>query len=213
MQRINVSKLLLFFVGVVGFLTLSASPILAKIGVGVATGKIVIDEILHPGTIYQLPPLTVVNTGDEPGEYNVQISYLEKQPELKPAESWFTFQPTSFHLEPGKSQAVAITLSLPLKVEPGKYFAYVEGHPAKVANNGQTSVGIAAAAKLYFQVAPANLLVGLYYRLITFWKLHHPVDTIIAGIVAAIALLSLLKSQFNFQVTKKSSKGSQDKNE
>lgn len=213
MQRISLARIYLISFAIAGLFAFAVSPVLAKIGVGVATGKIVIDETLHPGTIYKLPPLTVVNTGDEAGDYGVEVAYLEKQAELRPAQAWFTFKPSTFHLEPGKSQAVEITLNLPLKVQPGKYFAYIEGHPAKVSDNGQTSVGIAAAAKLYFTVAPANLLVGLYYRLITFWKLHHPLDTIIAGTIALIALIMTFKSQFNFQITKKSTKSPKEKDE
>ncbi len=43
--------------------------VFARIGVGVGTGKITIDENLKPGIIYKLPPLTVVNTGDEASDY------------------------------------------------------------------------------------------------------------------------------------------------
>ena len=48
------------------FLALLAFPFLvyAKLGVGVATGKIVVEDKLRPGMIYNLPALTVLNTGD-----------------------------------------------------------------------------------------------------------------------------------------------------
>lgn len=213
MQKNNIVYYFLLTLFVVSLLFSVPKTIYAKIGVGVATGKIIVDQILHPGSIYQIPALTVVNTGDEAGDYAVGISYLEKQEELKPAISWFKFEPEKFRLEPGKMQSVKITINVPIKVVPGKYFAYLEGHPLQATDNGQTSVGIAAAAKLYFEVAPANLLIGLYYRVITFWKLHHPLDTIIAGIIVFISLLMTLKSQFNFQITKKSSKSAKENDE
>lgn len=186
-------------------LFLLASPALAKIGVGVATGKIVIDQILKPGTIYELPPLSVINTGDEESAYTVDVSYQEKQPELMPQAKWFSFQPTDFSLQPGDSQVVAITLSVPVQVQPGKYFAYLEGLPLKKSENGATSIGIAAAAKLYFEVAPANIFVGLYYRLLTYYTLHRNFVNILVVIVGAYFLFQLLSSRFNFSITKKPS--------
>ncbi len=184
---------------------LFVSPALAKIGVGVATGKIVVDEILHPGTIYQLPPLSVLNTGDEDSAYTVDVAFQEKQAELMPQATWFSFKPTEFDLKPGESQVVEITLSVPVKVEPGKYFAYLEGLPLKKSESGATSIGIAAAAKLYFEVAAANIFVGLYYRAITYWSLHQPLLSILTVILVIWLIGKILGSRFNFSITKKTS--------
>lgn len=168
--------------------------VLASIGVGVGTGKIQVTEKLYPGTIYQLPPLTVINTGDQPGDYSVGISYLENQPELKPDKSWFSFNPSEFRLDPGKSQIVDIKLNLPLGAIPGKYFAFVEGFPAKKAGSG-TTVGIAAAAKLYFTIQPANVLSGIYYRGLSLWNLYSPWPER-AGILIVIFVAGLLARKY-----------------
>ena len=45
----------------------------ASIGVGVGTGKIELDEILRPGLDYSLPPITVINTGDEASEFILTV--------------------------------------------------------------------------------------------------------------------------------------------
>lgn len=177
----------------------------ANIGVGVGTGKIQIDEKLAPGTIYELPPLTVLNTGDEPGDYEVGISYLEKQPELRPALSWFIFSPQKFQLDPGKAQIVSIKLNLPVRTEPGNYFALVEGFPSKKASNGNTTVGVAAAAKLYFTVEPANVLVGIYYKIISFWKVYAPWPQRISVFVGIVLVIAFLKSQLNIKIDLKRS--------
>ncbi len=192
---------------VVTLLLLSSVPALASIGVGVGTGKIQVDDKLRPGTIYELPPLTVLNTGDQGSDYEVAISYNEKQVELKPASSWFHFEPEKFYLEPGKVQTVAITLSLPVRMEPGDYFSYLEAHPTKKAQNGQTSVGVAAAAKLYFTVVPANIFTALYYRGVTYWRLHHLALSILGAVAIVLALGLLVKKNFNIQfaVKKRSS--------
>ena len=56
---------------------------MAKIGVGVGTGRIDVDEELRPGQAYVLPPFNVLNTGDEPANYRVLLSYNENQEELR----------------------------------------------------------------------------------------------------------------------------------
>lgn len=167
----------------------------ARIGVGVGTGKIVVEQKLKPGIIYQLPPLTVVNTGDESSDYGVGISYFQNQKQLMPPESWFIFSPSTFHLDPGKVQIVDIKLNLPVNAKPGDYFAYVEGHPAKKAHNGVTSIGVAAAAKLYFTVVPANLFQAVYYKITSFWELYQP-WTNAAAIAVGVAALLILANKF-----------------
>jgi len=173
---------------------------LAKIGVGVGTGKIQVDEKLKPGIIYKLPDLTVLNTGDEPSEYEVSIAYHQAQPQLRPQQDWFGFSPQKFPLEPGEVKIVTIKLNLPLRMEPGDYFAYLEAHPAKKADSGGTTVGVAAAAKLYFTVEPANFFQGLYYRLASFWRLNQPWSNRVAVAVAVIIIYLGLKKYLGFQI-------------
>ncbi len=167
----------------------------AKIGVGVGTGKIVIDEKLKQGGIYELPPLTVLNTGDEPSEYEVEITYHEGQKEITPPNEWFDFSPQNFYLEPGEAQTVAIILNIPVKTTPGDYFGYLEGHPLKKQTVGVTSVGVAAAAKLYFTVSPSSWIQGVYHRALSLWDINQPWTTYIA-IVLGIVILYLILSRF-----------------
>jgi len=165
-------------------LLLFPAPVLARIGVGVATGKIQVEEQLKPGMMYTLPSLTVLNTGDEPADYEVAITYQEGQKENKPLEEWFTFSPKEFRLEPGKAQPVEIRLNVPIKTVPGDYFAYLEGHPAQTSESGSTRIGVAAASKLYFTIAPANFIQGVYYRVVSFWSTYAPWTSIVGGVVA-----------------------------
>jgi len=188
--------LLLFFF----FLFIFPSLSLAKIGVGVGTGKIQVEDKLKPGMIYELPSLTVFNTGDEEGDYEAAITYHEKQPELRPLEEWFGFSPKEFHLKSGEAQEVKIKLNLPVKMEPGNYFAYLEGHPLKKAEGGQTTVGVAAAAKLYFTVLPANPVLGAYYKVASFWRLNQPWSNRIAIAVAVIIIYLGMRKYLGFQI-------------
>ncbi len=174
--------------------------VLAKIGVGVGVGKIQVDEILKAGQVYRLPNLPVLNTGDEPADYESSVEFHEGIPELRPAREWFSFSPQTFHLEPGEVQSVQVMLTLPLKTQPGDYFAYLEGHPVEKTEAGVTSVGIAAAAKLYFTVAPANIFQGIYYRVITTFQAYGPWSYIILGILVGAFLIILFRKHFSLNI-------------
>ena len=186
----------------VGFFLFSSSAF-AKIGVGVNTGKIYVEEKLKAGMIYQLPPITIINTGDEPSEYEVSISYHQDQTELLPDQDWFIFTPRQFHLEADKAQVIEIKINLPLKVEQGDYFAYLEGHPLAVVQKGKTTLGIAAAAKLYFTVVPANIFYGIYYKAITFYKVYAPWPQRAIIAISVVILLMIFKKFFNLQINLK----------
>ena len=179
--------------------------VLAKIGVGVGTGKIQVDEKLRPGIIYQLPSLTVLNTDDEESDYGVLVSFNEKQSELKPKEEWFIFSPQKFHLKPTEVKMVDIKLNLPLRMDPGDYFVYLEARPVTGPNKGGVSIGIAAAAKLYFTVVPANPVLGAYYKVVSFFKVYAPWPQRVLAVIGIILILVLFKKFFNLNIGLKKS--------
>lgn len=174
-------------------------PVLARIGVGVNLGKIEIDEPLKPGGIYNFPSLGVINTGDEPGEYELAATYHQDQPQLRPAQEWFSFNPSKFHLEPGQSQSVAVKLSLPMKVKPGDYFCYLEAHPIIKAGPG-TTIGVAAATKTYFSVVPANLWQAIYYKTQSLLVMYAPWTYVVLAVVAAAIIITIFRKFFAFQI-------------
>lgn len=196
-------KKIILFTACCAILLFTANATYARLGVGVATGKVVVEEKLKPGILYHLPPLTVVNTGDVEADYQVVISYFQDQPQLEPGQDWFIFSPQSFHLQPNKVQVVNITLNLPVTAKPGDYFAYLEAHPVQKAKSGVTTIGIAAAAKLYFTVIPANVLQAIYYKIISFWTLYAPWTNYAAiGIVVVICII-LIKKNLNIEINRK----------
>ena len=196
-------KLLVSLIFLLTIFFLFSNPALGKIGVGVNTGKIQVDEKLKAGMIYKLPPITIINTGDEVAEYEASIAYHQDQAELRPKQEWFIFSPQKFHLDPGKGQVVEIKINLPLRIEPGEYFAYLEGHPLATTQKGTTTLGVAAAAKLYFTVVPANIFYGIYYKIASFFKVYAPWPQ--RGVVAIliVSLLVLFKKFFNIQINLK----------
>jgi len=189
---------------VFAFLTVSIlipSGVLAELGVGVGTSEINFDKPLKMGGIYTLPPLTVINTGDEPADYGVSVEYKQDQPRMSPPKDWFIFTPDAFHLEPGVSQVVEIKANIPIKAVPGDYFAYLEGHPTRKATSaGGVTIGIGAAAKLYFTVAPANIFQGAYYRVAAIWENYAPWTYVIAVMIAASLVIAIFKKFFTFNI-------------
>lgn len=196
-------KLFVYLVFLLAALTLFPNMALAKIGVGVNTGKIQVDEKLKAGMIYKLPPITIINTGDEPSEYGTSIGYHQNQPELQPKQDWFIFSPDKFHLEPGKAQLVEIKINLPLRIEPGDYFAYLEGHPNVTTKKGTTTLGVAAATKLYFTVVPANIFYGIYYKIATFFNVYAPWPQRVLVVIGIVLALLMFKKFFNLQINLK----------
>ncbi|MDY0097497.1 MAG: hypothetical protein RBS01_04065 [Candidatus Dojkabacteria bacterium] len=175
----------------------------AKLGVGIGTGKIVVDEQLKSGVIYNLPSLTIANTGDEVANYTVSVAYHTDQPELRPEKDWFMFSPEVFKLEPGESKVVEVKLNLPLRTEPGSYFAYLEGSPIINRDDGKSSVGIAAAAKLYFEVVPSNIFEAIYFKVISFFEVYAPWPQRVSIAIGVIGLALVLRKYLNFDISLK----------
>lgn len=177
---------------------------LAKIGVGVGIGKIEIDKPLKPGGFYDLTSLVVLNTGDEQSDYEITVAYHFEQPELRPAQEWFSFNPSSFSLKPGQVQTVAVKLTLPVNAKPGNYFAYLQGQPkTKVNTTGGATIGVAAATKLYFSIVPSNIWQGIYYRFIFLYSLYYPWDIIVLAIIFVAISLRFIGKRFKFKIARK----------
>ena len=191
-----------YLIAIVGGALALPMVVLASVGVGVGTGMIDVPEAMKAGLIYDLPSFAVIKTGDEGSDYGVSVEYNTTQPQKMPSREWFSFSPSTFYLEPGKAQLVQVRLTLPIKgAEPGDYFAYLEGHPAKRASApGEATIGIAAATKLYFKVAPANFFAGIYYRLVSLYKLHYPWSLIIICVAAVIILAAVLRRFVSFNI-------------
>jgi uncharacterized membrane protein YdbT with pleckstrin-like domain len=90
---------------------------------------------------------------------------------------------------------------LPLKAIPGNYFAFIEGHPVqKSSGGGTTVVGIAAATKFYFTIAPSNIFEAMYYRVTTFFDYNAPWSYIVLAVIALAILWVLFKKHFKFKL-------------
>lgn len=172
----------------------------ARVGVGVATGKITVEEELKPGATYILPNFSVVNTGDEASNYSASIEYKQDVQEMAPPKEWFSMEPSEFFLEPGKVQNVMVKLTIPIKTTPGNYFAFIEAHPVKESETPGASINVAAASKLYFSIKPANIFVGLYYKIIYFFINNAPWSYIVLAVIILAILATTFKRKFKFKL-------------
>ncbi len=191
-----------FFIPGIFFLTAFILPTtaFATVGVGVGLGKITIQKDFVPGGIYTLPSVPVLNTGDQVSRYKVDIEYLQTQQQIKPPQSWFLFSPNTFSLTPQHVQAVKPILTIPVNAKPGNYFAYIEAYPIKAASTGVTRINIAAATKLYFTVAPANIFQGMYYRVLSFITQNAPWTYIVFVLLGLAVLVALFRKYFSFNL-------------
>lgn len=182
------------------FFVVASHIVYAGVGVGVNLGKIKIDEPLKPGGVYNFPVIGVINTGDQEGDYEMEVTYHQDQPELKPVQEWFDFSPAKFHLKAGESRSVSVKLSLPMRTKPGDYFAYLEAHPVAVSKSGGTAIGVAAATKAYFTVIPANIWQAMYYKVLTLFSMYTPWTYVVLAVIGGAVILTLLKRFFTFQI-------------
>ncbi len=177
-----------------------SNVILAKVGVGMGAGEIRVTEDIKPGGIYSLPNLRVFNTGDETTTYGMNIAYHQDNPQLRPGKTWFTFNPPTFTVLPGESQEVSVTMFVPVKTDPGEYFAFVESGPVATGEAG-TSVGVAVATKLYFTVVHANLWEAITYRITAFLTTNAPWSWVVLSVVMLIVIGFVFARFFSFNIS------------
>ncbi len=176
-----------------------------RVGVGVTTGRITVDEPLRPGGVYELPAMGVMNTGEVVANYVMDVTYHVDQEELRPEKEWIAFSPREFYLEPGKSQAVGLTVTLPVRTVPGEYFAYLEAAPLREDVPG-TRIGVAAATRLYFTVAPANIFQGMYYRTASFMTEYAPWTWVVLVLIVLAALIAVLRRFISLDIKPRNKK-------
>jgi hypothetical protein len=193
--------LLGLLLSVVGAATVAHAAEAPRIGVGVGTGRITVNEKIKPGLTYSLPPVSVFNDGTIRSDYEVVVTYNEKQPQRKPDSHWLKFSPQSFTLGPGQAQVVQVKMKTSSGAHPGPYFAYIEAHPIKKDVNGITTIKIAAATKLSFTVRVTNWWQRLLFALEDFWQQWRHI--IIPALIVLAAILILLTTFLVGRKTKK----------
>ncbi len=191
---------LIFFSGIVLVFSLGVSTVLSKVGVGMGAGEVRVTEDIKPGGIYSLPNLRIFNTGDEVTTYGMNVAYHQDYHQIRPAKDWFSFEPATFTLDPGESQEVLIVMTVPVKVEQGDYFAFLESGPVATHEAG-TSVGVAVATKLYFTVVPANIWQAISHRIEAFFSTNAPWSWVVLWTVVILVVLSVFVRFFSLNIS------------
>ena len=185
------------------FLISSLSGVaLASVGVGVGTGKIDIKDKLRAGGIYTLPAITVYNTGTQEAEYSMSLTLNERQHQLKPSPSWLSFSPSKFTLKPRQTKVVVTTLKIPVNAQNGSYFGYLEAHPDSTVKQGKTTVGVAAATKLSYQVVPYNIILASILRVKSLYVEAEPWSQLFTVAFILTIIYRLLGRRFKVQISK-----------
>ena len=134
--------------------TLAAVEVTASTGAALDVGAISLDKILRPGESYELPVIGVRNPGSEPATYRMGLGGIGGDDYADPGADWVEFSPRQFDLTPGERQVVNIRLVIPDAAAEDRYEGLLR---AEVADNGTgVAIGVAAAARLSFEVGASN---------------------------------------------------------
>jgi len=167
----------------------TGDPAQADQGVSIDLGSISIDEKLSPGGRYRLPTLTVRNIGDQEGDYEVVVAYLNGAGGSNAPEGWFDFEPKQFHLIPQEARLVQVHIELPSGVDPGRYNALIE---ARVEPEGEgVRLSAAAASRVSFEVKPSSLLEAWVLQLSRSLEDRSPWSYLVIGVLTLLSVVYL----------------------
>jgi cobalamin biosynthesis Mg chelatase CobN len=133
----------------------------ADLGVGVTANALELPHALRPGNSYQLPTLTVVNTGSQAASYHLRIERLTKKntaTTIPPA--WITFSDPAFGLAPKDRASVVLRVSVPRSAQSGTYTSDVIATGTLPNAQSQAKAGAAAAAAINFTVTRTAAVNG-----------------------------------------------------
>jgi hypothetical protein len=179
---------------------LPTAPVGASTGVSIDVGSIAITEVLKAGEQYRLPTFGVRNPGTEATTYQIVVTYLADQQQMRPPETWFTFDPGSLTLDGGKTRAVSARIEIAPGAEPGEYLALIG---PRIANEGTgAQVGAGAAAKVTFTVEPSSWIEGALRQV---WRfiVANPWAVALVLLIIAMVVLRFVKRRFSFNVARK----------
>ena len=167
------------------------------------TGALAVETSLEPGKGYFLPKIGVINTGDEVTTYAMSIGFIAGQPERKPDDGWFSFNPQRFTLEPGQSRDIDVSLTVPTGANPGDYFVLVRAGTTS-ADGGQARVGVAAATKVSFSIESSSWLDAQRRQVDRWLYVWSPWTYLIpAGLLLAFLATKVRRLPFRLKIERK----------
>jgi hypothetical protein len=133
----------------------------ASVGVGVQAGPVLLTSAAHPGGSYALPAVYVVNTGTQPEVISIRIDRLSHGSGRAVPPSWVHAGP-SVRLTAHQAARISLQLVVPADARTGAYLSDVVAAGSGAISAGNANLGVAAATKLEFRVAPGPAGAGLW---------------------------------------------------
>jgi hypothetical protein len=126
----------------------------ASVGVGVQATPVVLGNVAHAGGSYALPPVFVLDTGTQAEKVTVRVERLSKGTGRTVPSSWVHATGPAVQLTPRQSARIPLELVVPGGAHPGQYLSDIVVTGSAVVAAGRANLGVAAATRLEFSVAP-----------------------------------------------------------
>ena len=140
---------------------LSCAAVAAAQGVALDTGRITVETPLTAGKSYPIARLNVLNPGTVRTKYDIVATPIQTAAHT-PAPSWFSFSPKQVSVQPGRQQAVSLSVRIPKNAPAGRYEILVGAQIAPA--RGGMAIAAGAAARVTFtvtsQAAAADAIVS-----------------------------------------------------
>ena len=128
----------------------------ASVGVGVQATPVSLGIVAHAGGSYALPPVYVLDTGTQAEKISVRVVRLSNGTGRAVPPSWVRATGQGVQLAPHQSARIPLELVVPGGAKAGRYLSDIVVTGSAVISAGRANLGVAAATKLEFSVAPGS---------------------------------------------------------
>jgi hypothetical protein len=126
----------------------------ASVGVGVQATPVRLGNVAHAGGSYALPSVYVLDTGTQPEKITVRVQRLSQGTGRAVPASWVHATGPAVQLAPRQSAQIPLQLVVPGGAQSGRYLSDIVVTGSAVLTAGRANLGVAAATRLEFSVAP-----------------------------------------------------------
>ena len=187
--------------GSAGLIVLLAVPATAQasVGVGIQAGPVRLGAAAHPGGSYALPPVYVVNTGSQPESLTVRVERVSAGSGRPVPVSWVHAPGSAVRLSHNQGTRIPLQLIIPATAQPGEYLSDVVVRGSAALSDGGANLGVAAATKLEFRVAPGVASAGWFSM--PGWVLLAAVAIVLLGAAALMGRRSGVRIRIERETT------------
>jgi hypothetical protein len=125
----------------------------ASVGVGVQAAPVRLAGTAQAGQSYQLPALSVLNTGSQTEAITVRVERILPGPGRAVPPAWVHVADQGVRVAPHAEASIGLGLSVPGGAKPGAYLTELVAYGSAAVRAGSANLGAAAATKLEFRVS------------------------------------------------------------